>query len=98
MGWITKFILKALYSHNLTLVEIFTFWCRIKVIYSYIGTEFIYWYRFKVFIEINCCILIQNLKLILLLLDRHCTYATHLRIQGLDPALLIATITNSLGW
>ena len=33
--------------------------------------------------------LIQSLKLILLLLDRHCVDTTHLRIQGFDPVLLI---------
>jgi hypothetical protein len=40
----------------------------------------------------------QSLKLILLLLDRHCAYATQLKIQGLDQVLLIVVIINSLGW
>ena len=65
---------------------------------SYIGKEFVYWYRFKVLIDINLCILIQNSKLILLLLDGHCVCATHLRTQDLDPVLLIAAITNCLVW
>ena len=34
----------------------------------------------------------------MLLLDRHYAYETHLRIQGLDPVLLIAAVTNCLGW
>jgi uncharacterized membrane protein YsdA (DUF1294 family) len=42
-------------------------------------------------------ILIQNLKLILLLLDRHCAYKTHLRIQVLGLLLLIVITTNCLG-
>ena len=71
---------------------------QIEVIISYIGTEFIYWYRFNVFIGIHLCILIQYLKLILLLLDRHCAYAIHLRIQGSDPIFLITPITNYLVW
>ena len=48
-----------------------------------------HWYKFL--------LLIQNLKLILLLIGRHCAYATHLRTQGLDPVLLIAAIINCLG-
>ena len=39
-------------------------------------------------------ILIQNLRVIVLLLDRQSAYTTHLTIQGLDPFLLIAAITN----
>jgi hypothetical protein len=58
---------KTFYSYNLTLMEIITFWCTIEVIFSYIGIRFVYWYRFKAFIGVNHCILIQNLKLILLL-------------------------------
>jgi hypothetical protein len=41
MGWVTKFILKALYKHNLTLVEIFIIDPKLKLVF-YIGTEFIY--------------------------------------------------------
>ena len=37
-------------------------WCKIEGIISYIGTEFMNWYRFKVIICINLCILIQNLN------------------------------------
>ena len=43
-------------------------------------------------------ILDKNLKLTLLLLDKHCAYATHLGIHGLDPVFLIDTIPNCLGW
>ena len=77
------------------MVETFIFWDRAEVIFSYIGIEFIYWYRFNVFTAIDLCIFIQNLKLIFL--DRHHANGTHLRIQGLDPVLLIAAISNSLG-
>lgn len=51
-----------------------------------------------IFIGTNLCVLIQNLKLIFLLLDRHFAYATHLKMQSLDPVLLMAAITNWLGW
>ena len=47
------FLNKALYSHNLTLVEIFIIDEKIEVTISYIGTKFIYWYKFKVFVGIN---------------------------------------------
>ena len=69
-----------------------------KFIISYIGTEFIYWYIFKVLIGRHF-LLIQNLRITnFTLLDRYCAYATHLRMQGLDPVLLITAITNCLGW
>lgn len=44
--------LKTLCSYNLTLVEVFVIVCKIKVRISYIGTELIYWYKIKVFIEL----------------------------------------------
>jgi hypothetical protein len=67
-----------------------------EVIISYIGTEFNIDIGLKSPL-VQICILIQNLKLILLFLDRHFAYAIHLRIQGFDPVLLKAAITNCLG-
>lgn len=82
------------------MVEIFMFWYKIKAIFChYIDRKFHYSYMFKVFIghwykSLN----IINLKLLLLLLDRNCAYATHLRLQSSDAVLLKAAITNCLGW
>ena len=63
-----------------------------EVIISYIGTEFNIDIGLKSPL-VQICILIQNLKLILLFLDRHFAYAIHLRILSLNTVLLTTTIT-----
>jgi hypothetical protein len=52
MGWITKFILEQNIAKIILYWNLCN-WQKIKVITSYIGTEFKYWYKIKIFIGIN---------------------------------------------